>query len=181
MGLEELCLGPFCIDSCPRVSLISSFSQQSVLSTIASAIENASRIVTVASFVITLTRSSPAAARIRSALVGAARRGVDVLVMLDGVKENAKRYNCGTARILGRRGVNVWLSRGRSLHMKVYAADDIVIIGSMNVSSQESLEAAVAISSRDIAHAVHTMIRDLKERYGGTWESICINKEQAYQ
>ncbi|MEM4970594.1 MAG: phospholipase D-like domain-containing protein [Sulfolobales archaeon] len=175
MGLEELCLGPFCIDSCPRVSLISSFSQQSVLSTIASAIENASRIVTVASFVITLTRSSPAAARIRTALISAARRGVDVLVILDGVRENAKRYNCGTARVLGRRGVNVWLSRGRSLHMKVYAADDTVIVGSMNVSSQESLEAAIAIVSRDLAYAVHTMIRELKDRYGGTWESVCHN------
>jgi phosphatidylserine/phosphatidylglycerophosphate/cardiolipin synthase-like enzyme len=173
MGFEEICLGPFCADSCPRVAVIGSMRQQTVLNAVADIIESASRIVTIASFIFTLTKSSPAAARIRAGIVRAARRGLDVLVLLDGGREMSKEYNCGTARVLGRRGVDIWLTRGAILHMKVYAADSAAIVGSANVSSQESLELAVMIESEDVASTIHRSIRMLRDKYGATWESVC--------
>jgi hypothetical protein len=65
--------------------------------------------------------------------------------------------------------------------MKVYAADSVAIVGSANVSSQESLELAVMIESEEVANTIHRSIRMLRDKYGATWESVCRERGGAKQ
>lgn len=82
-----------------------------------------------------LATSSPDLQALYYALARKRREGVDVKVILDGVSEEAKRYNKETIDLLRKLGVPVSLTK-KFMHVKLYIVDSTVILGSHNLTGR---------------------------------------------
>ena len=96
---------------------------------------------------------------IERALIRAARHGVKVYVILEKSKDDRKsiasRSNKKTAKYLKRAGIKVKFdSEERMLHTKAVVIDDIVYIGSHNLTRSglgRNCETSVKIKSKEVA------------------------------
>jgi cardiolipin synthase A/B len=97
--------------------------------------------------------------RFRKALRRAARRGVDVRLLLPGPRTDHPWVRQGARRFYGkmlRNGVRIFEYQSRMLHAKMILCDDWVSVGSSNLdrwSFKWNLEANQEVADRDVADA----------------------------
>jgi phosphatidylserine/phosphatidylglycerophosphate/cardiolipin synthase-like enzyme len=106
---------------------------------------------------------------IERALIRAARHGVKVYVILEKSKDDRKsiasRSNKKTAKYLKRAGIIVKFdSETRMLHTKAIVIDNIVYIGSHNLTRSglgRNCETSVKIKSKDVADEMVKLIKNI--------------------
>lgn len=117
------------------------------------------------------------ARRLRLALARAARRGVDVRLLLPGPKTDHAGARAASQRTYGgllRRGVRIFEYQPAFLHAKMLLADDRAQLGSCNFdrwSERWNLEANQAIADAEFAHTVAEVFeQDLAACREITWQ-----------
>ena len=113
-------------------------------------------------------RRNPAS-KIEKALIRAARHGVKIYVILEKAENDRKsiasRSNKKTAKWLKKAGITVKFdSDGRMLHTKAVVIDNIIYIGSHNLTRSglgRNCETSVRIRSREMANEMVKLIRNI--------------------
>ena len=114
-------------------------------------------------FVIYIASLSRSTVKIYRALAEKAREGVDVRVVLNGGSTNSLRYNCRVYEYLKELEIPVILTSSFT-HLKLYMADDKVIVGSHNLTESPRKgrdELSILIHSRYVTDILLNIFREI--------------------
>jgi phosphatidylserine/phosphatidylglycerophosphate/cardiolipin synthase-like enzyme len=157
LGLPEPAAPPERYGSLGRVSLSEPRARSNLASDVRQRIDGATRRVWIMSAYFVPSR------RLRTALRRAARRGVDVRLLLPGPRTDHPWVRQAARRFYGkllRNGVKIWEYQPSMLHAKMLLCDDWVSLGSANLdrwSFRWNLEANQEIDSAQVADAASAL------------------------
>lgn len=128
-------------------------------------ISEAKRRIYIASYIASLSKVTK---DIYYAIAERARNGVDVKIVLNGVSEEALKFNRDTTDFLASIGIKNVKLTGVFTHVKLYIVDDYFIIGSHNLSGSplmNRVEVSLMIHSKEMSDTLSELFTEsiLKE------------------